>query len=111
MTDRNVSDFEAARLRRDLAKAEDLCRELAEALDDCWMFLGVHAQTYAAERKQPMADVHAEMLARVHAAMTKAHKAGHFPEATTARLPELIAEHGYDADALAAVPRKERVRT
>lgn len=105
-----AADLETARLRRDLEKAEDLCRELSAALDDCWMFLGVHAQTYAAERKERMYEVHAEMLTRVHAAMTKAHKAGYFPEATTARLPELLAEHGYSADALAAYPRKRKVQ-
>ncbi|PWC96948.1 hypothetical protein TSO5_05820 [Azospirillum sp. TSO5] len=80
--------------------ADGLCRELAAVLDENWIFLAVHAQSYAAGSGHPMALVHAEMLARVHAVMTKAHAAGYVPKANTTRLPVILAEHGYDAAAL-----------
>lgn len=86
---------------------DPLARELAEVVDETWIFLAVWSQTYASERGKKMAAVHAKMLARVHAVMTSAHAAGLIQTVTTTRLPVILEEHGYDSAGLLPVTEGE----
>ncbi|NUB16489.1 hypothetical protein GAY28_30755 [Azospirillum brasilense] len=83
-----------------IAPTDVLTRKLALSLYETWTFAAMWAQTYARDRGGKMPRVHAAMLARLHDAMTSAHAAGYLLGDDTARLPGLLAEHGFDLEDL-----------
>lgn len=83
---------------------DPLASELARSLEEVWLFAWVWACQQGRDRGGVIHRQHAEMLARVHAAFVKAHAAGLLEGVPTSRLPELLAEQGYDIEALATLP-------
>ncbi|NUB07110.1 hypothetical protein FW320_13110 [Azospirillum sp. Vi22] len=80
--------------------SEALPRKLALSLYETWTFVLLWAVGQAQARGGKMHRVHAAILARLHDAMTSAATAGILLGDSTARLPGLLAEHGYDLEDL-----------
>ncbi|CAO3428921.1 hypothetical protein [Azospirillum argentinense] len=79
---------------------DPLPRKLALSLYETWTFVLLWAVGQAQDRGGKMHRVHAAILARLHDAMTSAATAGLLPGDSTARLPGLLAEHGFDLEDL-----------
>ncbi|MGY0793126.1 hypothetical protein ACW7BJ_27485 [Azospirillum argentinense] len=80
--------------------SEALPRKLALSLYETWTFVLLWAVGQAQDRGGKMHRVHAAILARLHDAMTSAATAGLLLDDSTARLPGLLAEHGFDLEDL-----------
>ncbi|AWJ85133.1 hypothetical protein TSH58p_17360 [Azospirillum sp. TSH58] len=80
--------------------SDALPRKLALSLYETWTFVLMWAVGQAHDHGGKMHRLHAAILARLHDAMTSAATAGLLLGDSTARLPGLLAEHGFDLEDL-----------